>query len=148
MTFTLNRQAECPQIEFPTTKYKDKAVAHKAAACFFGERSTGSICRYDSLYDYWKTLRKAVSNGIQYEKIQTISRWELIFSKPRKEGDKPVVEHSKFLVCKDIVYDVCGTNDATLDTFSYAIERCIEVVIPDNTLKNRNMTLYQERHEL
>ena len=43
-------------------------------------------------------------------------------------------------------YDVCSTNDATLDTFSYAIERGIEVVIPDNTLKNRNMTLYQERH--
>lgn len=49
------------------------------------------------LYDYWKTLGKAVSNGIQYEKIQTIGRWELIFSKPRKEGDKPVVKHSKFL---------------------------------------------------
>ncbi|MBR6985555.1 MAG: hypothetical protein IKH75_18895 [Ruminococcus sp.] len=45
-----------------------------------------------------------------------------------------------------IAYDVCSTNDATLDTFSYAIERGIEVVIPDNTLKNRNMTLYQERH--
>ena len=45
-----------------------------------------------------------------------------------------------------IAYDVCSTNDTTLDTFSYAIERGIEVVIPDNTLKNRNMTLYQERH--
>lgn len=45
-----------------------------------------------------------------------------------------------------IVYDVCGTNDATLDTFSYAIEKGIEIIIPDNTLKIRNMTLYQERH--
>ena len=45
-----------------------------------------------------------------------------------------------------IVYDVCSTNNATLDTFSYAIERGIEVIIPDNTLKNRNMILYQERH--
>ena len=45
-----------------------------------------------------------------------------------------------------IVYDVCSTNDATLDTFSYAIEKGIEIVIPDNTLKERNMTLYQERH--
>ena len=45
-----------------------------------------------------------------------------------------------------IVYDVCGTNDATLDTFSYAIEKGIEIIIPDNTLKERNMTLYQERH--
>ena len=45
-----------------------------------------------------------------------------------------------------IAYDVCSTNDNTLDTFAYAIEKGIEIVIPDNTLKNRNMTLYQERH--
>ena len=45
-----------------------------------------------------------------------------------------------------IAYDVCSTNDATLDTFSYAIERDIEIVIPNNTLKDRNMTLYLERH--
>ena len=45
-----------------------------------------------------------------------------------------------------IVYDVCSTNDATLDTFSYAIEKGIDIIIPDNTLKNRNMTLYQERN--
>lgn len=45
-----------------------------------------------------------------------------------------------------IAYDVCGTNDATLDTFSYAIKKGIEIIIPNNTLKNRNMTLYQKRH--
>ena len=45
-----------------------------------------------------------------------------------------------------VVYDVCSTNDATLDTFSYAIEKGIDIIIPDNTLKNRNMTLYQERN--
>ncbi len=44
-----------------------------------------------------------------------------------------------------IVYDVCGTNDATLDTFSYAVEKGIEIIIPDNTLKERNMILYQDR---
>lgn len=45
-----------------------------------------------------------------------------------------------------IVYDVCSTNDATLDTFSYAIEKGIEIVFPDNTLKERNMISYQKRH--
>lgn len=45
-----------------------------------------------------------------------------------------------------IVYDVCSTNDATLNTFSYAIENNIDIIIPDNTLKERNMFLYQERH--
>ncbi|MBR6366040.1 MAG: DUF4417 domain-containing protein [Lachnospiraceae bacterium] len=46
-----------------------------------------------------------------------------------------------------IVYDVCASNDATLDTFSCAIEKGIEVLIPDNTLKNRNSVLCQERHD-
>lgn len=45
-----------------------------------------------------------------------------------------------------IVYDVCSTNDATLETFSYAIEMGIEIIIPDNTLKHRNIELYHERH--
>lgn len=44
-----------------------------------------------------------------------------------------------------IVYDVCATNDATLEIFSYAIEKGIEVIIPDNTLKERNMLLHRER---
>ena len=46
-----------------------------------------------------------------------------------------------------IVYDVCSTNDATQETFSYAIERGIKIVIPDNTLKCRNIELYHKRHE-
>lgn len=47
-----------------------------------------------------------------------------------------------------IVYDVCSTNDATLDTFSYAIERGIKVIIPDNTLKLQNMKHYNDRHSI
>ena len=46
-----------------------------------------------------------------------------------------------------IVYDVCSTNDATVETFSYAVQKGIQIIIPDNTLKNRNMTLYRERHD-
>lgn len=46
-----------------------------------------------------------------------------------------------------IAYDVCSTNDATLDTFSYAIEKGIDIIIPDNTLKIRNMELYRKRHD-
>ncbi|MBQ5563553.1 MAG: hypothetical protein IIT39_09210, partial [Clostridia bacterium] len=45
-----------------------------------------------------------------------------------------------------IAYDICSTNDAVLDTFSYAIKKGIKIVIPNNTLKTRNMILYQERH--
>lgn len=44
-----------------------------------------------------------------------------------------------------IVYDVCGTNDETLNTFSYATSKGISLIIPDNTLKCRNMIQYQER---
>lgn len=46
-----------------------------------------------------------------------------------------------------IAYDVCGTNDATLDTFSYAIAKGIEVVIPNNTLKIQNMEHYTDKHK-
>ena len=46
-----------------------------------------------------------------------------------------------------IVYDVCSTNEATLDTFAYAVSRKIEIIIPDNTLKCRNMELYLKRNE-
>lgn len=45
-----------------------------------------------------------------------------------------------------IVYDICSTNDATLDTFSYAISKGIEIIIPNNTLKLRNIELYKQRH--
>lgn len=47
-----------------------------------------------------------------------------------------------------IVYDVCGTNDATFDTFSYADEKGIELIIPDNTLKLQNMKHYNDRHNI
>ena len=45
-----------------------------------------------------------------------------------------------------IVYDVCSTNDSTIETFSYAAQKGIEIIIPDNTLKTRNMEMYRERH--
>lgn len=38
-----------------------------------------------------------------------------------------------------IVYDVCSTNNKVFECFSYAIEKGIKVIIPDNTLKERNM---------
>ena len=37
-----------------------------------------------------------------------------------------------------IVYDVCGTNETAFDLFSEAVKRGIEIIIPDNTLKNQN----------
>ena len=37
-----------------------------------------------------------------------------------------------------IVYDVCGTDEAACEAFSYAYERGIKIVIPRNTLKNQN----------
>lgn len=48
------------------------------------------------LYDYHKSLNKAVKKGIKYDTKITIGNWEFIFSKPRKNGDNPVVKHAKF----------------------------------------------------
>ena len=38
-----------------------------------------------------------------------------------------------------VVYDVCKDNSAFEDIFSYAYERGIKVVVPNNTLKGRNV---------
>ncbi len=43
-----------------------------------------------------------------------------------------------------IVYDVCGTDDETKEVFSYATNKGIEIIIPDNVLKSRNV-LRKER---
>ncbi len=48
------------------------------------------------LYEYWRALGNAVKNGINYERKIYSGNWELIFSKPRKPGDNPVVKHAKF----------------------------------------------------
>lgn len=48
------------------------------------------------LYDYYKSLGKAVSNGIKYEQKITNGNWEFIFSKPRSGAKYPVVKHAKF----------------------------------------------------
>ena len=46
-----------------------------------------------------------------------------------------------------VVYDVCSTNDAVADIFSYAKERGIHVVVPPNALKERNMARREALHE-
>ena len=38
-----------------------------------------------------------------------------------------------------IAYDVCSTNDDALDTISYASQKGVHIIIPDNTLKARNI---------
>lgn len=39
---------------------------------------------------------------------------------------------------KIIVYDVCKTDEKAMAIFEYAIQKGIDVFIPDNILKNRN----------
>lgn len=47
-----------------------------------------------------------------------------------------------------LLYDVCGTDSATLETFEYAIKHGINVVIPDNSLKLQNQKHYEKRHNI
>ncbi len=44
-----------------------------------------------------------------------------------------------------VVYDVCSTNAAVDDIFSYAREKGIEIVVPANALKERNIARREER---
>ncbi len=40
-----------------------------------------------------------------------------------------------------VVYDACSTNEKALECFSYALDKGIRIIIPDNTLKSRNIEL-------
>lgn len=45
-----------------------------------------------------------------------------------------------------VVYDVCSTNDAVNDIFSYASERDIKIIVPSNALKERNVARRDKHH--
>ncbi len=45
-----------------------------------------------------------------------------------------------------VVYDVCSTNDAVNDIFSYAREKGVKIVVPANALKERNVAKREKRH--
>ena len=48
------------------------------------------------LYDYYKSLGKAVSNGIKYSGTVTEGSWEFAFAKARPGAKYPVVKHALF----------------------------------------------------
>ena len=48
------------------------------------------------LYEYWRSLGKAVNSKITYNRKIYSGSWEFVFSKPRKSGDNPAVIHAKF----------------------------------------------------
>lgn len=45
-----------------------------------------------------------------------------------------------------VVYDVCATNAAVDDIFSYAREKGVNVIVPSNALKERNIARREARH--
>ena len=48
------------------------------------------------LYDYYKSLGKALKKGLPYGKRTTIGNWEFIIAQPRNGGRFPVVKHALF----------------------------------------------------
>jgi len=48
------------------------------------------------LYDYYKSLGKAVRKGIQYGSKVTVDSWEFIIVPSRNGGKYPVVKHALF----------------------------------------------------
>ena len=52
------------------------------------------------LYEYYKSVGKAVNTGINYDKIITIGNWEFIIAKPRAGYKYPVVKHANFIGLK------------------------------------------------
>lgn len=54
-----------------------------------------------------------------------------------KSAIKYVVDH--FPLKTIVVYSVCGDDDNCLKLFEYATEKNIEIIIPDNSLRSRNI---------
>ena len=48
------------------------------------------------LYDYYKSLGRAVEKGVKYSGTVTVGNWEFAFSKPRPGAKYPVVKHALF----------------------------------------------------
>ena len=48
------------------------------------------------LYDYYKSLGKAVSKGTKYGSTVTVGNWEFIIVRPREGQKYPVVKHALF----------------------------------------------------
>lgn len=48
------------------------------------------------LYDYYRSLCKAVAKGISFKRIITIGNWEFAFAPARKGQKYPVVKHALF----------------------------------------------------
>ncbi len=44
-----------------------------------------------------------------------------------------------------VVYSACGRDEGCLELFQYAVNKGIEIILPDNTLRSRNIELLQER---
>ena len=53
-----------------------------------------------------------------------------------KDAVKYAVDHLPLKAI--IVYSVCGNDETSLKLFQYAIDKGIRVVIPDNSLRERN----------
>ena len=45
-----------------------------------------------------------------------------------------------------VVYDVCGDNNAVDDIFAYAANQGIRVIVPRNSLKDRNVQKKKAAH--
>jgi len=48
------------------------------------------------LYDYYKSLGQAVSNGVKFSGTVTVGNWEFAFSQARSGQKYPVVKHALF----------------------------------------------------
>lgn len=55
------------------------------------------------------------------------------------------VDHLKKLKAI-IIYSVCGNDNKIYDLFKYASDHGIDLIVPNNTLKSRNVTRLEERH--
>ncbi len=77
------------------TKHMHEAILSIKENLMIKDTNPGLYTQF-ILFDYWKSLGSAVKKGISYERKVTSGKWEFVFSKPRNQGENPVIIHARF----------------------------------------------------
>lgn len=86
-------------------------------------------------------------NGLEHCHVVAFSTKGYVRNLEERNSLKEIIRRTVDTLELDaiVVYDVCKDNRAINDIFSYAKQRDIEIIVPMNTLKLRNMTRAEER---
>ncbi len=133
---------DCPEIQNIYNIYKSRVVSLALTLLFDKLVIPNITFATQQSFDY-------MLDGLEECSVVAFSTKGSWKTKEQKEllikAIRYTVDHLKRLK-QIIVYDVSTDNAKVLELFSYAIAKGIEVIIPDNLLKDRNLALGGKRN--